>query len=168
MAQCPSESWMTYEKDQESSEENASQKERLAALDAYGHLAWTVGFGSEDDDDWPDRGDMLWCFDYAVHHDIDLGSIVIAYHVVLNSESGSCIETQESAVVPLSKAPYNLPEQYVDGSICADDQWRDDELTRAQDTNDMWNADLKRSIAVALNEAFYGRSNQLPRTVGGL
>ena len=150
MAQCPSETWIAYEQDQESAE-NASDQERLAALDACGHLAWTVGFGNKDDADWETRGDWMACFDYAVYDDIDRG-IVIAYHVVVNSESGSCIETQEYAVVPLSKAPYNLPEQYVDGSICADDQWRDDELTQAQDTNDRWNAALKRAITVAQEE----------------
>ena len=166
MAHCPSEAWVASEQDQESAE-NASDQERLAALDAYGHLAWTVGFGSEDDADWDTRGDMLWCFDFSIWDDIDRG-VVIAYHVVANSESGSFIETQESAVVPVSEAPYNLPERCVDRSLSADHQWRDDELTQAQDTNDMWNADLKRSIAAALNEAFYGRSNRLPRTVGGL
>ena len=63
MAQCPSETWIAYEQDQESAE-NASDQERLAALDAYGHLTYTAGYGNEDDADGETRGDMLWCFDF--------------------------------------------------------------------------------------------------------
>jgi len=150
MAQCPSEAWIASEQDRESAE-NASDQERLAALDAYGHLAYTVGYGNEDDANWETRGDMLWCFDFSIWDDIDRG-IVIAYHVVVNSESGSFIETQESAVVPVSEAPYNLPERCVDRSLSADDQWTQAELTQAQDTNQRWNASLLRAITAALED----------------
>jgi hypothetical protein len=71
-------------------------------LDAYGHLTWTLG-----DDDW------MACFDA-----VRIGS-EIAYHVVVDCESGGFISTIEKGVVPVSEAArlINLPSQYVDMAI---------------------------------------------------
>jgi hypothetical protein len=71
-------------------------------LDAYGHLTWTLG-----DDDW------MACFD-AIRLD---GSI--AYHVVVNCESGGWIDTLEHGIIPLDEAGWlvELPSKYVDSAI---------------------------------------------------
>ena len=72
------------------------------ALDAYGHLTWTLG-----DNDW------MACFD-AVRVDDQ-----IHYHVVVNCESGGWIDTLETGVVPVAEAEklISLPSQYVDSAI---------------------------------------------------
>jgi hypothetical protein len=68
-------------------------------LDAYGHLTWTLG-----DENW------MACFDA-----VRIGS-EIAYHVVVNCESGGFIDTIEKGVVRADKALglIGLPGQYVD------------------------------------------------------
>lgn len=68
-------------------------------LDAYGHLEWTVG-----NEDW------LACFD-AVR--VPEG---IAYHVVVDCESGGFTDTIESGTVPVEEAMTlaGLPGRYAD------------------------------------------------------
>lgn len=76
--------------------------EMLGELDAYGHLTWTMG-----DQDW------LACFDAKRFGD------KIAYHAVVNCESGGFIDTIEKGVIPVADAEslFGLPESYVDAGI---------------------------------------------------
>jgi hypothetical protein len=83
-----------YPNDGEGSSDNL-----LERLDAYGHLTWTLG-----DDDW------MACFDAVREGDF------IAYHVVVNCESGGFIDTIEKGVAKVDEAGFliNLPSTYVD------------------------------------------------------
>jgi hypothetical protein len=79
-----------------------SDDAKLHELDAYGHLTWTLG-----DDDW------MACFDA-----LRIGD-TIAYHVVVNCESGGWIETLEHGKIPVDEASWliGLPSKYVDSAI---------------------------------------------------
>jgi hypothetical protein len=83
-------------------------KALLTELDAYGHLSYTVGYGDEGDD----RGDWLAAADFVIG--TVAGHRVVAYHVVVNSESGGFIDTTETHIVPVKEAPYGLLETYRD------------------------------------------------------
>lgn len=76
-----------------------TEAEMLNELDAYGHLTWTMG-----DLDW------MACFDARRFGD------QIAYHAVVNCESGHWIDTIEKGVVPVAEAAqlFGLPERFVD------------------------------------------------------
>ena len=121
-------------------------KNLLKGLDAYGHLTWTVGFGEEGDR----RGDWMAAADFAV------GKIgnrkVVAYHVVVNSESGGFIDTLEARVVPLREAPFGLL-----------DRWRDigaGQFSRIKRSEDRENEKASKAFDAALLRAVGGR---LPR-----
>lgn len=94
--------WEHYIKDQERVH-TPSDEEMLKELDAYGHLNWTVG-----------NRDWIACFD-AVRHDDR-----IAYHVVVDCESGGFTDTIEAKVVPATedgiKDAMQLPSYWAD--IC--------------------------------------------------
>lgn len=75
--------------DLEADNRDLTEKEMLDALDAYGHLTWTVG-----NEDW------LACADFAVFVNRD-GDVLVAYHVVVDCESGCFTDTPEAAVVNL-------------------------------------------------------------------
>ena len=89
-------------------EDTDEGKALLGRLDAYGHMTWTVSFGEEGDE----RGDLLACADFEVG--TVGGDLVVAYHVVTNSESGGFIQTSESGVVPIKKAPFGLLHSWSD------------------------------------------------------
>ena len=119
-------------------------KALVKSLDAYGHMEYCVGFGEEGDD----RGDWLACADFAVGK--VNGKLAVAYHIVVNSESGGFIDTLETDVVPVSKAPFGLLD------YCRDigyEQFSGD-VTKAEDKenkrmSDKFDAALKRAIASA-------------------
>ena len=79
-----------------------SDEELLKRCDAYGHLTWTLG-----NDDW------MACFDAVREGDR------IAYHAVVNCESGGFIDTVEKGVVPVSEAEklIELPSSFIDAGI---------------------------------------------------
>jgi hypothetical protein len=124
--ECPSEAWDRYCEDEERAN-TPTDDELTEQLDAYGHLTWVVGYSDEWTEDevcgcvstWKggklvsgpeieggkcakcgkreDRGDWLACFDFKTFDHPDDG-LVIAYHVVVNSDSGGFIETCDSGV----------------------------------------------------------------------
>jgi hypothetical protein len=94
--------WEQYYKEEESKEE-PSDADFLAnaPLDAYGHLSWAVG-----NEDW------LACLDAVLSPTKDR----IAYHVVVDCESGGFTDTAESGVLPIKDAEQlkKLPYKYLD------------------------------------------------------
>lgn len=96
--QCPSEMWDDYMTQQEEAAA-PTYTEVLEGLDAYGHMTYTIGFGEEGDE----RGDWLACLDFKVFNNDD-GVVVVGYHAVVNSESGSFIETIIEDVGSLKEA----------------------------------------------------------------
>lgn len=72
-------------------------------LDAFGHLTWTVG-----------NNDWIACFD------AERTPEGIAYHVVVNCESGGFVDTLESGTVPATeegiRSLLGLPDYWV--GIC--------------------------------------------------
>jgi len=80
------------------------------ALDAYGHLAWTVG-----NEDW------IACFDA-----IRVGNVV-RYHVVVDCESGGFTDTMEEGSKPLDEAVdflKGLPDYWA--GVCEEHYWGED------------------------------------------
>jgi hypothetical protein len=141
MAECPSKAWDRHIADQERAE-TPTDSEMLEGLDAYGHLNWTVGSGEEGDE----RGDWLACFDFEVFDHPERGKLV-AYHVVVNSESGHFIDTLETAVVEASKAPFDLPDYWTGIGIDQGD-WTEEEVNQAHECNERWNKDLREALEV--------------------
>ena len=166
--ECPSEAWDKYCA-QEERANTPTDGELIAELDAYGHLAWTVGYSDEWCEDprcecekfepcdgsvplcgtcgHPEcRGDWLACFDFKPFDHPDKG-LVIAYHVVVNSDSGGFIDMCDSGVVTPDKAPFDLPDYWA--SIGMDDgtAWSVDECALSWAVNERWNKDLKEAIA---------------------
>lgn len=97
-----------------------TDQEMLDTLDAYGHLSWTVG-----NEDW------IACADYNVFINTD-GEILLAYHVVVDCESGGFTDTLEAQVHNLTKRPYSSKHgwcplwQYAD--ICAEHYMNDEQF----------------------------------------
>ena len=143
---CPSEDWDRYIEAEERAV-TPTDDDLLRHLDAYGHLTWTVGWNSEgDSEDVPDRGDWMACFDYLVYDCPDRGRLV-AYHTVVNSDSGGFIDTLEAYVVPAAKAPFNLPDYWTGIGMEHNAMWTDDECNEANKCNDEWNRSLQDSLA---------------------
>ena len=139
--ECPSAAWDRYCDDEERSQ-SPTDDELLDALDAYGHITWSVGF----DDDCRDGGDWLACFDFKVVTHPDRG-VLVAYHVVVNSDSGGFIDTPESAVVEVAKAPFNLPDQWLGiGYEVGEHVWTEKETAEAAAANTNWNDSLRAAI----------------------
>jgi hypothetical protein len=121
--------------------------EMLAKLDAYGHLTYTVGFSDESDDapEDADRGDWLACCDYVVWKHPSRG-VLVAYHVVVNSDSGGFIETVERGVVTADKAPFSLPDYWASVGMRPGTSWTEAEVKASWETQAKWAADLKADI----------------------
>ena len=87
--------WKTASPD----DEYQGDDDQPVELDAYGHMTWTMG-----DADW------TACFDA-----VRVGN-AIAYHVVVNCESGGFIDTVEKGLVPITEAAKLaiLPSNYAD------------------------------------------------------
>ena len=108
-------------------------------LDAYGHMTWTVG-----NEDW------VACFD-AIR--VASG---IAYHVVVDCESGGFTDTTESGTVPVEEAVEklaSLPWSYADSCLeqyCTLDDGEDYGEVSTEDVQkcaDRWEAHLRELAA---------------------
>ena len=151
-----------------------TDQEMLAKLDAYGHLNYVVGFSDKCSDDdicdcptiWApgkpkqaptyneegactkcggreNRGDWLACFDFRVWRHPSRG-VLVAYHAVINSDSGGFIDTLESGVVEAENAPFGLPECYcID---CGAPLWTEEECKSADECQERWERDLKEEV----------------------
>jgi len=144
---CPSAAWDTYCEAQERAN-TPSHHELLDELDAYRHLNYTVGFSDEFNEDVAedsDRGDWLACADFNVCNHLHEG-LIVAFHLVVNSDSGGFIDTLESGVVPADKAPYGLLEYWLDIGLEQDCNWTKRELDDANAAVTRWREDLKAEI----------------------
>lgn len=74
------------------------------APDAYEHMTWYVGFGDEDEDN--NHGDWTAFADLVISQDRQY----VRYHVVVNSESGSFIDTVVDEELTLEEARQQLPD----------------------------------------------------------
>lgn len=137
MSECPSRSWEQNTKNEERAH-TPTDEEMLEELDAYGHLTWTVGFDNDD-------GDWLACFDFNVVNHPERG-LLIAYHTVVNSDSGGFIDTLERLVVEEEAAPFNLPDYWTSIGMESGDDWSDDDIAEATRTNEKWNKALADEI----------------------
>ena len=149
MARCPSEAWEDYQQMCEQAAERAAEAEAVESLDAYGHLSFCVGWSDEFNDDVPedsDRGDWLACFDFAVFADEE-GQTKVAYHVVVNSDSGGFIDTLEQGVVTADKAPFDLPDYWRGIGYEHNSNWTPAEQEGARLANERWNLDVKDALA---------------------
>lgn len=91
------------------------------------------------------RGDWLACFDYIVDTD-EHGVTRIAYHVVVNSDSGGFIDTLERGVVRPDKAPYDLPDYWTSVGIEHGTPWSPEEMKQADHCQTQWSMSLKEAI----------------------
>ena len=107
-----------------------------------------MGWSDEFNDDVPedsDRGDWLACFDFNVFADED--GVKVAYHVIVNSDSGGFIDTLEQSVVPADKAPFDLPHYWQGIGLEHNPNWTPAETEAAHSANERWNQDLKKALA---------------------
>ena len=127
-----------------------ADEDQLKLLDAYGHLTYTTGYSDEWNEDVgedSDRGDWLACLDFKVWKHPSRG-VLVAYHVVVNSDSGGFIDTLESGVVEANKAPFSLPD-YWTGIGMDYSSWTEQECKDANDCQEQWEADLRKAIEQA-------------------
>tara|TARA_R100000353_G_scaffold94501_1_gene69284 strand:- start:1782 stop:2213 length:432 start_codon:yes stop_codon:yes gene_type:complete len=143
MNECPSAAWERHYTEEEA-KASPNDEDFLASsgLDAYGHLTWTVG-----NDDW------IACFDAVLSPD----KTRIAYHAVVNCESGGFIDTIESGVVRIEDANklLNLPDSYLD-SCC--EQYMGDydhpiDINQCQKSIEFWNQHIEHLIRAAKEDA---------------
>jgi len=113
-----------------------------AGLDAYGHLEFTVG-----NEDW------IACFDAVLSPEMGR----IAYHVVVDCESGGFTDTIEKGVLPIDEAMTlaGLPGKYAD-TCCefyVDDNPADEDNYHGpikwEETDKAWRAHLASLMAQA-------------------
>jgi len=125
----------------------SKDKKAMAKLDAYGHLTWVSGYSDEwrDVGAQTDRGDWLACFDFIVFKCRSRG-IMVAYHTVVNSDSGGFIMTAEEGVVVADKAPFDLPDYWTSVGMDGGVQWLDEEIKSADDCQRSWEASLRHEI----------------------
>jgi hypothetical protein len=140
-----SRTWEQHIKDEERAH-CPTDEEMLAELDAYGHLQWTVGYDN-------DNGDWLACFDFDVFDHPERGKLV-AYEVVVNSDSAGFIDTLDKGVVEADKAPFNLPDYWMGiGIDNGPEDWSDQDIEDSSRVNASWNDALKRVLACNSDEA---------------
>ena len=137
--ECPSAAWDRYYAEEEA-KGYPSDADFLAnaGLDAYEHLTWTVG-----NDDW------IACFDAVLSPD----KTRIAYHTVVNCESGGFIETTEAGVIRIENANklFNLPDSYLD--LCCEHYMGDYDhpidINQCQKSIESWNRRIECLIRLA-------------------
>lgn len=111
--------------------------EVLEGLDAYGHMTYCLGFGDEGDErDWSAY------LDFRVFTDCD-GIVVVGYHAVVNSESGSFIETIIEDVGSLKEA-LGLADEVLDIALSGPGTATEREIQDATDCIKRWKKDLTR------------------------
>ncbi len=151
--ECPSEAWDRY-LDGEELAHCPTDADMLDGLDAYGHLTWCVGYDVDDDHD----GDWIACFDFEVFDHPERG-VLVAYHTVVNSDSGGFVDTLESGVVEADKAPLNLPDYWA--SIGQEHGgWTDADCEDASRVNAEWNKALRAAIEAAAEGSDGSRSGR--------
>ena len=174
--ECPSEAWDRYIDGEERIAFPDDVWIFENKLDAYGHMTWTVGFSDECSDDnicdcptilgsskpvekpeydndgactkcagRENRGDWLACFDFHVFTDPD-GTVKVAYHVLVNSDSGGFIDLGEESIVSADKAPINLPDYWASIGMEHGTMWTEEERCAADGCNERWNKALKSAI----------------------
>ena len=145
--------YLTLRMSEELLSKHAPDDPLLEQLDAYDHLSYVVGYSDEDNEDVSedsDRGDWLACFDFLVDRNPD-GTIKVAHHVVVNTDSGGFIDTVDRGVVTLSedmkKAPFDLPDYWASIGMDHGTCWTEKEVKDSWECNKRWNRDLKEAIA---------------------
>lgn len=155
------------------------KEELIKSLDAYGTLAFMVGFNDEWTEDPrcecakpdvcegatpickvcfhpPHRGDWMACFDYKCYTDPQRVTHV-AYHAVVSSDSGGFIDTLDQGVVSEDKAPFDLPNYWsVMGMENA--PWTVDEIEAIFVCQQDWERGLRAAILESKMEARNGRA----------
>tara|TARA_R100000152_G_C6764147_1_gene188692 strand:+ start:753 stop:1163 length:411 start_codon:yes stop_codon:yes gene_type:complete len=130
-----------------------TDESQLKSLDAYGHLTYTTGYSDEENDakgvyTERDMGDWLACFDFKVWKHPSRG-VLVAFHVVVNSDSGGFTDTLESSVVEADKAPFSLPDYWTGIGMDDGTPWTEQECKDANDCQERWEADLREAIEQA-------------------
>lgn len=122
--------------------EGPSDSEMLERLDAYGHLAYTVG-----NEDW------VACADFIVyiHPDHKLGDILVAYHVVVDCESGGFIDTMSSGVLAADELLEGWFPLWGWADICAehyagDAEYGPPDYDEVEKTAKRWTEELRREL----------------------
>jgi hypothetical protein len=88
---------------------NSLQKAAIDELDAYEHCSYGMHYGEEGSDE----GDMQIYGDFKVFVDTDK-EVKVAVHVVVNSESGSFIDTTYVDILNPNQAFNFLDTYYFD------------------------------------------------------
>ncbi|MBO76777.1 MAG: hypothetical protein CME17_05025 [Gemmatimonadetes bacterium] len=103
------------------------------------------------------RGDWLACFDYHVYTDPDCVT-KLAYHVVVNSDSGGFIDTLETGCITfnpedpdammeaLKQVPYSLPDYWTSIGMEHGTVWLEAETKDADKCQEKWKAALKKDL----------------------
>ena len=103
------------------------------------------------------RGDWLACFDYRVYTDPDCVT-KLAYHVVVNSDSGGFIDTLETGCITfnplkpddmmkaLKQIPYDLPDYWTGIGMGHGTVWLEAEVKDANKCQEKWKAALKKDL----------------------
>lgn len=141
---CPSEDWDTYVEGQERAE-FPNDEEILKSLDAYGHLTYCVGYSDEWEEEDRGRGDWLACFDFTVFKDPD-DKVMVAYQVVVNSDTGGFIMGMDEGICPADEAPYDLVDYWISVGMDDGTEWLPHEIRDAEATVVRWCKDLKDLI----------------------
>ena len=103
-----------------------------------------TGDGSEDSD----RGDGWSCFEVKVWKEPRRG-VLVAYHVIVNSDSGGLIDTLESGVIEADNAPFDLPDYWTSLGMDDGTPWTEQECKDADNCQKRWEADLREAIKQA-------------------
>ena len=155
MTECPSIAAALYFRDEEFTN-CPSDDDLLKQLDAYGHLNFVTGWSDEFNEDVPadsNRGDWLACFDYHVHECPDRG-LIIAYHVVENSDSCGYIQESEKGVIIASKVDsiLGLVQRWTDSGvdIAAENDafWTQAEMGAATTASDKWKESILSDLKI--------------------
>jgi len=111
-------------------------------LDAFGHLTWGLGFEREDGD-W-----SAWL-------DCDRQGDWVAYHVVVDSDSGGFCMTAEADVIHVDQARKDLPGLYDTWTDVAsehlDAAWTEEEAAELLKVGEAWKARVAEVTEQALD-----------------
>ncbi len=85
------------------------------------------------------------CFDFKVWKHPSRG-VLVAYHVIVNSDSGGLIDTLESGVIEADNAPFDLPDYWTSLGMDDGTPWTAPDCTDADNCQTPWEADLREAI----------------------